>query len=278
MTETVLMIHGMWASGALWEKWANYFEDRGFHCLRTTLRHHGGDPAAPPHPELGTTSLLDYAQDLEEEIRRLEAPPIIIGHSMGGLLAQMLGARGLARMLVLLTPASPRGIMAIKPSVLRSFWSGMTTWAFWRKALRQTYGEAVYSMMHLLTPEEQREIYLSFGFESGRAAAEIGFWLFDPRRASQVNGESHHLPNTGGGGGGRPYLSGVGGAPGGEKVPPRCDLPGIPRPRPLGGGRAGLGRHRRLLRRLAQGAPAGGTGRQRGVRGPGGKSSGQKGR
>ena len=89
MTETVLMIHGMWGSGAYWENWANYFEDRGFHCLRANLRHHGGDPAAPPHPELGTTSLLDYAQDLEEEIRRLASPPIIIGHSMGGLLAQI---------------------------------------------------------------------------------------------------------------------------------------------------------------------------------------------
>jgi pimeloyl-ACP methyl ester carboxylesterase len=52
--------------------------------------------------------LLDYAETLEREIRRFDEKPIVMGHSMGGLLAQILAARGLAKAVVLLTPASGR--------------------------------------------------------------------------------------------------------------------------------------------------------------------------
>lgn len=186
-TGTIVMIHGMWGSPAYWEKFRGYFEGRGYRCVAPTLRHHGGAFDDPPHPELGTTSLLDYAADLEAEIRALEAPPILMGHSMGGLLAQMLAARGLGKALVLLTPASPAGILAIRLSVIRAFWSGLTRWGFWKRPHRQTYGEAVYSMMHLLSEEERREAWARFGFESGRAAAEIAFWLLDRRHASRVD-------------------------------------------------------------------------------------------
>lgn len=187
MSETLFMIHGMWGGGYHWDLYRSVFEGRGYRCLAPTLRYHDADPKAPPDPRVGLTSLLDYAEDLEREIRQLGEPPVILGHSMGGLLALMLGSRGLASRLVLLTPASPRGIVALRPSVIRSFWSGMTTWAFWRKPYRQTYGEAVYSMMHLLSEEERRKAYERFVFESGRAAFEIGFWPLDRRRASAVD-------------------------------------------------------------------------------------------
>ena len=53
--------------------------------------------------------------------------------------------------------------------------------------MRQTFEEAVYSMMHLLSERQQREIYGHFVYESGRAASEIGFWLLDPGKASHVD-------------------------------------------------------------------------------------------
>jgi pimeloyl-ACP methyl ester carboxylesterase len=187
MTETIVMIHGMWGGSWPWGNYRKFFEEKGYHCLTPTLRFHNVDPKAPPHPQLGTTSLRDYADDLEKEIRKLDTLPVLMGHSMGGLLAQILGSRGLAKALVLLTPAPPRGIMALKPSVLRSFWSGLTRWGFWRKPMRQTLAEAVYSMLHLLPAEEQKEIYHKFVYESGWAACEIGFTFFDPKRASDVD-------------------------------------------------------------------------------------------
>jgi non-heme chloroperoxidase len=187
MTDTLYMIHGMWGSGAYWSNYRSYFEAQGYRVLTPTLRHHGGRFEDPPPPALGNTSLLDYAADLEGEIRTLDRKPILMGHSMGGLLAQMLASRGLAKAVVLLTPASPRGINALRVSVVRSFLSAQMRWAYWRKPHRQTFGEAAYSMLQLLSPEEQQRVYRTFCYESGRAAFEIGMWLMDARRASEVD-------------------------------------------------------------------------------------------
>jgi len=187
MTPTIMMIHGMWGSSWYWGNYKQFFESKGYTCITPTLRLHDIDPSSDPQPGLGTTSLLDYAGDLEKEIRKLDSVPILMGHSMGGLLAQILGSRGLAKSLVLLTPASPRGIIALKPSVIKSFMSVLSKWGFWRKPMRQTFEEAVYSMMHLLSEQEQTEIYGHFVYESGRAAFEIGFWLLDFGKASYVD-------------------------------------------------------------------------------------------
>ena len=194
MPDTILMIHGMWGTSWYWANYRRVFEAKGYKCVAPTLPYHDMDPRGQPDERLGTASLLDYAQALEKEIANLGTKPILMGHSMGGLLAQILGARGLAKALVLLAPASPAGILAIRPSVLRSFWSVQTKWAFWRKPMRQTFGEAVYSMMHLLPPEEQREAYDRFVYESGRAACEIGYWLFDPRHASRIDASKVTCP------------------------------------------------------------------------------------
>jgi len=177
----------MWGGPWCWENYRGVFEPAGYRCVATTLAHHDVDPRGVPDPRLGTTSLLDYAEALEREIGQLREKPILMGHSMGGLLAQMLGARGLAKALVLLAPAPPAGIAAITPSVIRSFWSIQTSWGWWRKPTRQTFAEAAYSLLHLLPPAQQRQTYERFVFDSGRATFEIGYWLLDKRRASRVD-------------------------------------------------------------------------------------------
>ena len=75
-------------------------------CITPTLRYHDMDPDDVPDLLLGNATLLDYAHDLEEDIKRLQVTPVIMGHSMGGLLAQIFGSRGLAKALVLLAPPS----------------------------------------------------------------------------------------------------------------------------------------------------------------------------
>lgn len=186
MAETIVMIHGMWGGGWNWENFKQFFEAKGYHCITPTLRFHDVDPTAPPHPQLGSTSLLDYAEDLEKEIRKLDTLPILMGHSMGGLLAQILGSRGLAKALVLLAPAPPHRILILQPSVIRGFLGPLFKWGFWRKPMRQTFSEAAYSTMHLLTEKEQKRLYDRYVYESGRAAYEIGLWFLDRKGVAKV--------------------------------------------------------------------------------------------
>lgn len=187
MTKSIVMIHGMWGGSWYWENFRHFFEERGYQCHTPTLRYHDIDPKDTPDPGLGTTSLLDYAQDLEEYISNFDEKPLLMGHSMGGLLSQILGARGLARGLVLLTPASPSGINALKYSVIKSFWSILTKWRFWRNSHRISFKAAVYSMIHLLPEVDQKAAYERFVYESGRAAFEIGFWYLDTGGAAKVD-------------------------------------------------------------------------------------------
>lgn len=102
---TILMIHGMWAQNWVWDNYIPFFEARGFECLAPNLRHHNSLPNEKPHPDLGKTIILDYVDDLEAIIKKLKAPPILIAHSMGGLLAQKLMAKGIISKAVLLAPA-----------------------------------------------------------------------------------------------------------------------------------------------------------------------------
>ncbi|MCL4477984.1 MAG: alpha/beta hydrolase [Deltaproteobacteria bacterium] len=81
MTDTIVMIHGMWGSSWYRERYKKFFESRGYACITPVLRFHDMNPKAVPTPELGTTSLLDYAEGLEKEIIKLPSKPILIGHS-----------------------------------------------------------------------------------------------------------------------------------------------------------------------------------------------------
>jgi pimeloyl-ACP methyl ester carboxylesterase len=192
--KTMIMIHGMWGGPWVWENYRQKFEADGYYCNAITLPFHGMNSGEIPNRDLGTTSLLDYAMMIEDETRKLDSKPVMIGHSMGGLLAQMLGARGLAKALVLISPAAPAGILSVTPSVIRSFGNILSSWGFWRKPVRQTFAEAVYSTLHLLPPKEQDQVYNRFVDESGRTVFEMGFWMLDRRGASRVDTSKVNCP------------------------------------------------------------------------------------
>ncbi len=184
MKPPVVMIHGMLSRGSNWSHYRDRFAARGYAVHTPTLRHHDVEPGGAEPDGLGTASLLDYADDLERFIKGLDGKPILIGHSMGGLLTQILAARGLAEKAILLTPASPRGVIALTPSVVRTFIKPLTGWGFWRNPFRLSWGAARYGMLNVFDDSEARAVYDGMVSESGRAAFEIAFWLFDGRRAA----------------------------------------------------------------------------------------------
>jgi len=184
---TIVMIHGMFVGPWCWDSFKARFEARGYRVVTPTLRYHDIPLSSPPDPRLADTGVLDYAADLEEEIRALPEKPVLIGHSMGGLLAQILASRGLAKAAVLAAPAFPRGISPLSWAGLKSAWMNRGRWGSWNEPLRPTFAGAVYSSFHRLPADQQRRVFERMTYESPKAALEIGFWFFDRHRATEVD-------------------------------------------------------------------------------------------
>lgn len=187
MSDTVLFVHGAFCRGDAWAGWRKRFAARGFATAAPDLRHHGLAPGAQPDQRLASTSIADYRNDLENLIGGLGEKPIVIGHSMGGLLAQMLAARGLVAAAVLLAPSSPWGIPPSTPDQAMAALGLIRAGSFWDMTLAPAFDLAASNSLNRLSPAEQQEVFRYFVPESGRALFEILYWAMDVDRKSEVD-------------------------------------------------------------------------------------------
>ncbi len=193
MAHPVVLIHGMWCTGANLSRVAASLRARGFECHVLDLPAH---EVGVRHAEVGSLSLLDYLSYLEHYIgeRQFRQPPILLGHSMGGLLAQLLAPRVNAFALVLLTPASPAGINAIRLAPLAAFSGVLSRPGFWHKPHRPGLGRARRSVFNDLPAQKQNELHGGMVEESGRALFEIAFWQLDRSHASRIDPANVRCP------------------------------------------------------------------------------------
>ncbi|HJW41449.1 MAG TPA: alpha/beta hydrolase [Rhizomicrobium sp.] len=186
------MIHGAFCGPWAFETFRRPFEKAGWRVHAPALRHH--EHGARPSRALGTTSLADYLRDLEKFVAGLDAPPVLLGHSLGGLLAQMLAAKGLARALALLAPCPPWGVLPSTAFEIASAGTMLLAGDYWNQPLKPDYGIAAAHSLDRLPPTERHRIFSHFVPESGLATFEIMHWAFDVKRAALVHPESVTCP------------------------------------------------------------------------------------
>lgn len=183
----VVLIHGTWANASIWAEMAAKFERRGFKVHTPTLRYHDL-PLKEGAEKLGTVSLNDYVDDIRAFIHTLDSPPILVGHSLGGLLAQLVAAQSPNKGLILFTPAPAPGIFAAYPSALRIFARYFLRWGFWRKPMYPpSWDLFVYGIANTQPPQVQREQYELLCADSGRVYFEMTYWFLDFNRAAHVD-------------------------------------------------------------------------------------------
>jgi alpha-beta hydrolase superfamily lysophospholipase len=124
MTRSFLLIHGMCCTGEVWNNFKRFYEARGVRVFTPTLRPELRVRRRPP-AALAQLRFADYVADLERELDRIEqqtqSQVTVIGHSMGGLLAQALAERNRPNAAVFISPTSPVGV---RSRALRRFWKG----------------------------------------------------------------------------------------------------------------------------------------------------------
>ena len=160
----VVFIHGLWLLPSSWDRWAQAFEEAGYAALTPSWPD---DPEtveqARANPEVFARKTVGQVADhVGEVIGRLASKPAVIGHSFGGLLAQILAGRGRSAATVAIDPAPFRGVLALPISTLRSAMPLLANPANRGRAVALTLDQFRYGWANALTEEEGKQLYETF--------------------------------------------------------------------------------------------------------------------
>jgi pimeloyl-ACP methyl ester carboxylesterase len=191
----LMLIHGAWLSARSWEGFADYFDKRGFAVSTPEWpRKHGDVEELREHAdELAGLGLMEIVDHYKGLIEALERPPVLVGHSFGGLIVELLLDRGLGRAGVALSPAPPKGILKLPLSTLKSGAPALAHPSKRRGVVTLTLEEFTYGFVNTFTAEEAEAAYERFAVpETGRIFYEAGFANLSLHPTSEVhfkNGE-----------------------------------------------------------------------------------------
>lgn len=194
VTPPIVMIHGAFCGGWAFEGFRRPFEAAGYTLTVPDLPGH--ESAAPRRPVAGL-SMSDYARSIAQVVRAQASPPILLGHSLGGLAAQLAAARAPIAGLILLAPSAPWGVAG---STLEEAASAVSLYAlgpFWSLAVDPSLSTARQFMLDKVAREERRAISARMVPESGRALFETLNWWLDPFMTTLVPPASVAAPVLG---------------------------------------------------------------------------------
>jgi pimeloyl-ACP methyl ester carboxylesterase len=160
----VVFIHGLWLLPSSWERWATLFEQAGY----TTLT-----PGWPDDPEtvdeakakpdvFAGKTIGQIADHFAEVIGELKKKPAVVGHSLGGLLTEIIAGRGLASASVAISPAPSRGVLPLPISELRSTAPVLRNPANRNRAVPLTYDQFRYAFANAVSDDEAKQLYDTF--------------------------------------------------------------------------------------------------------------------
>jgi non-heme chloroperoxidase len=160
----VMFVHGLWLLASSWDPWRTRFEEDGY----TTLAPGWPDDpdtveSARAKPEVfARKSVGQIADHYESVIRELTAKPVMIGHSFGGLLTEILAGRGLSRASVAISPAPARGVLPVPFSALRVGSVVLRNPLNRRRAVPLSYKQFRYGFGNAVTEPEAQRLYQEF--------------------------------------------------------------------------------------------------------------------
>jgi len=180
----VVFIHGLWLLPSSWDRWAALFEGAGYVALTPGWPDDPQTAAqASEHPEVfAHKSIGQVADHLAGITGSLKKRPAVIGHSLGGLVTQILAGRGLAAVSVAIDPAPFRGVLPLPISALRSASVALRNPANRQRAVPLTYDQFRYAFANAVSEDEAKQLYETFAVPTSglplfqAAAANLNPW------------------------------------------------------------------------------------------------------
>jgi non-heme chloroperoxidase len=186
----VVFIHGLWLLPSSWANWADFFKQAGYAPLTPDWPD---DPqtveGARAEPEvLAKKTLQQIADHTTEVINALDKKPAVMGHSTGGLLAQMLAGRGLSAVTVAIDPGIFRGVLPLPASTLRVAGPFLVNPLTRGRAITLTFDQFKYGWANALDEKEAKELYETFHVAgSGISLMQMGNANLNPWTEAKVD-------------------------------------------------------------------------------------------
>src|SRR5216683_1882177 len=160
----VVFVHGLWLLPSSWDRWAELFETAGYVALTPGWPDDPETTAqATAHPEVfAHKSTGQVADHFAAIVGSLAEKPAVIGHSLGGLLAQILAGRALAAVSVAIDPAPFRGVLPLPISALKSASPALSNPANRQRAVPLTYDQFRYAFANAVSEDEAKQLYETF--------------------------------------------------------------------------------------------------------------------
>jgi pimeloyl-ACP methyl ester carboxylesterase len=191
MTPPIVLIHGLWLTPRSWEGWKARFEERGHEVFAPAWpRMEGEVEAIRRDPSvlngLGVVEIVDHYDRI---IRSLDTPPVIIGHSFGGLVTELLLDRGLGAAGVAVSPAQVKGVLRLPPAQLRTIFPVLRNPANKNKTFGMTRKQFHYAFTNtMMSDEDAKAAYERYAVPGPcRVLFQAGFANFNPRAVTKVD-------------------------------------------------------------------------------------------
>jgi len=188
--QPVVFVHGLWLLPSSWSPWQELVEEQGYAALAADWP---GDPdtveAARAHPEtFAGTSVAMVTEHVAEVAQRLSTPPVLIGHSFGGLVVQQLAGQGLARATVAIDPAPFKGVLPLPLSALRASSPVLLNPLNYRSQVMLSEAQFRYAFTNAVDAAQARRLYDEYAVPcSGIPLFQAATANLNPRAQTRVD-------------------------------------------------------------------------------------------
>jgi len=192
----VVLIHGMWSTPTVFDEMKAFFIKLGYQVHTPSLPHHLPKQDMSEHmlEQLAKVSFEVYVESILQFVDSLNSRIILVGHSMGGLIAQAVASRRDCQGLILLSSAAPAGINGWSWSVIRTFGKNFFKFPLWRTTTELSFNNIRYGVANSQSTAIQEEITQMATYESGRVTWQLGMWFLYKKPKNFVDFEQTKCP------------------------------------------------------------------------------------
>jgi pimeloyl-ACP methyl ester carboxylesterase len=179
LSKSVVFITGTFIGNNCWDEWKTYFESKGYNCLAPAWPHKNALPEelrnANSDALIASNRLVNIIDFFSAVIYALPEKPILIGHSLGGLVVQLLLQRGLGSSGVAIHSFPPAGINTFKFSFVKALWESMAFFTPSRETYLVSFRKWKRSFANGMSCEQQKESYYKYAIPESKAVIRDAF-------------------------------------------------------------------------------------------------------